>query len=124
DGGEEAGAVQAGLAMQEDRTSGLVVDDGQKLIDRPRPGGRVRAVGTKVRVQVDVAHAQFAAKLTFANGPPVAERSGQFGVGELVLAIDDRTYAVLGDGVVEAVSGHLTAAIKDVGRDDAEPLVV
>src|SRR5207244_484199 len=90
---------------------------------------RVSAIRAEIRVEVDVTNSQLFADVTLADGPPVPKRDRQFWVREivqtiLILTIDDRADAVAGDGVAEALGGHLAAAIEDFGSDDAQAFVV
>ena len=67
-GRQNAGAMQAGVTMNQHRIIRLIVQDAQELIDGRWSVLRDKMAGQEHRHQVDVAHAQFAAQFAFLDG--------------------------------------------------------
>ena len=123
DGGHDAGAVQAGLAVDQHRIGVVLVHQVEELVHGRRPLRRHAAARDQVGLDEDVADAQPPAQLAFLDRAPVPEAAADVGVGEVVLQIDDGADLETGHGVGDAVGGHFAGAVEAARLDLAQPFV-
>ena len=123
-GQQHPGSVQACLAMHQHGVEVFLVVQGQHVVDSFWAVGKWLVGWNEVGHDMEVAHAEFAAHFLFASGLFVERAVADAWVGEFILKVDDRFYAVPFHGIAETIDGELSAAIQLAGYNLTQALAV